>query len=63
MRWLIPRCDMDTDTVFVLTLTGLIEAGKLTPVLDRTYPLADTAEGLRHLEQGHARGKVVITVA
>ena len=47
----------------LLTLTGLIEAGKLTPVLDRTYPLADTAEGLRHLEQGHARGKVVITVA
>jgi NADPH:quinone reductase-like Zn-dependent oxidoreductase len=46
----------------LLTLTGLIEAGKLTPVLDRTYPLADTAEGLRHLEQGHARGKVVITV-
>ena len=38
------------------------EAGKLTPVLDRTYPLADTAEGLRRVEQGHARGKVVITV-
>ena len=47
----------------LLTLTGLIEAGKLTPVLDRMYPLADTAEGLRRVEQGHARGKVVITVA
>jgi NADPH:quinone reductase-like Zn-dependent oxidoreductase len=47
----------------LLTLTGLIEAGKLTPVLDRTYPLAGTAEGLRRVEQGHARGKVVITVA
>ena len=46
----------------LLTLTGLIEAGKLTPVLDRTYPLADTAEGLRRVEQGHARGKIVITV-
>ena len=46
----------------LLTLTGLIEAGKLTPVLDRTYPLADTAEGLRRVEQGHVRGKVVITV-
>jgi NADPH:quinone reductase-like Zn-dependent oxidoreductase len=47
----------------LLTLTGLIEAGKLTPVLDRTYPLADTAEGLRRVEAGHARGKVVVTVA
>jgi NADPH:quinone reductase-like Zn-dependent oxidoreductase len=47
----------------LLTLTGLIEAGKLTPVLDRTYPLAGTAEALRRVEQGHARGKVVITVA
>jgi NADPH:quinone reductase-like Zn-dependent oxidoreductase len=47
----------------LLTLTGLIEAGKLTPILDRTYPLADTGEALRRVEQGHARGKVVITVA
>ncbi len=46
----------------LLAVTGLIEDGKLTPVVDRTYPLADTAEGLRHIEQGHARGKVVITV-
>jgi NADPH:quinone reductase-like Zn-dependent oxidoreductase len=47
----------------LLTITGLIEAGKLAPVLDRTYPLADTAEGLRRVEAGHARGKVVIAVA
>jgi NADPH:quinone reductase-like Zn-dependent oxidoreductase len=46
----------------LLTLTRLVEEGRLTPVLDRTYPLADTAEGLRHVERGHARGKVVITV-
>jgi NADPH:quinone reductase-like Zn-dependent oxidoreductase len=44
------------------TLTQLIEDGTVTPVLDRTYPLADTAQGLRLVEQGHARGKVVITV-
>jgi NADPH:quinone reductase-like Zn-dependent oxidoreductase len=47
----------------LLALTELIDAGKLVPVLDRTYPLADTAEGLRRVEQGHARGKVIITVA
>ena len=47
----------------LLAVPGLIEDGKLTPVVDRTYPLAETAEGLRHVEQGHARGKVVVTVA
>jgi NADPH:quinone reductase-like Zn-dependent oxidoreductase len=47
----------------LLAVTGLIQDGKLTPVVDRTYPLADTAEGLRHVEQGHARGKVVVTLA
>jgi NADPH:quinone reductase-like Zn-dependent oxidoreductase len=43
-------------------LAGLIEAGKVTPVIDRTYPLSETPEALRYLEAGHARGKVVITV-
>jgi NADPH:quinone reductase-like Zn-dependent oxidoreductase len=47
----------------LFALTGLIEAGKLTPVLNRTYPLAETAEAMRRVEQGHARGKVIITVA
>jgi NADPH:quinone reductase-like Zn-dependent oxidoreductase len=47
----------------LLTVTGLIEDGKLMPVVDRTYPLAETAEGLRTVEQGHTRGKVVVTVA
>ncbi|WP_322769329.1 NAD(P)-dependent alcohol dehydrogenase [Frankia sp. Cr1] len=51
------------DRAELLALTGLIEDGTLTPVVDRTYPLADTAEGLRYVEQGHARGKVVVTVA
>ena len=46
----------------LLAVTGLIEDGKLMPAVDRTYPLADTAEGLRTVEQGHARGKIVITV-
>jgi NADPH:quinone reductase-like Zn-dependent oxidoreductase len=46
----------------LLAVIAFIEAGDLTPVIDRTYPLADTAAALRHLEEGHARGKVVITV-
>jgi NADPH:quinone reductase-like Zn-dependent oxidoreductase len=43
-------------------VAALVEAGELSPVVDRTYALADAAEGLRHLEGGHARGKAVITV-
>jgi NADPH:quinone reductase-like Zn-dependent oxidoreductase len=43
------------------TITGLIEAGKITPVIDRTYPLSDAPEALGYLGQGHARGKIVIT--
>lgn len=46
----------------LLTVTALIEAGGLAPVVDRTYPLTDVAEGVRHVEQGHARGKAVVTL-
>jgi NADPH:quinone reductase-like Zn-dependent oxidoreductase len=41
-------------------LSDLMQAGKITPVIDRTYQLNETADALRYLEQGHARGKVVI---
>jgi NADPH:quinone reductase-like Zn-dependent oxidoreductase len=40
----------------------LLEEKKATPVIDRTYPLNEVPEAIRYLEQGHARGKVVITV-
>jgi len=43
-------------------LIELIEAGKVTPVIDRTYPLSETPEAFRYLDEGHAQGKVVITV-
>jgi NADPH:quinone reductase-like Zn-dependent oxidoreductase len=43
-------------------LGDLLAAGKLTPVIDRTYPLGETAEAIAYLETGHARGKVVITL-
>lgn len=46
----------------LLTLTELIEAGKVRPVIDRAYPLHEAAEAIRHVEQGGARGKVVLTV-
>jgi NADPH:quinone reductase-like Zn-dependent oxidoreductase len=46
----------------LLVLKELIESGKVTPVIDRTYPLAEVPEAIRYLEEGHARGKVVITV-
>src|SRR5215208_3127382 len=46
----------------LLVLKELIEAGKVTPVIDRTYPLSEVPEAIRYLEEGHARGKVVITV-
>ena len=44
------------------TLNALMETGKVTPILDRTYPLQETAAAIRYLEQGRARGKVVIVV-
>jgi len=43
-------------------LRDLMQAGKLNPVVDRTYKLSETPDALRYLETGHARGKVVITV-
>ncbi|TFV89549.1 NAD(P)-dependent alcohol dehydrogenase [Blastococcus sp. CT_GayMR16] len=46
----------------LLAVVDLVEAGQVTPVVGRSYPLADTAAGMRYLEQGHARGKVVVTV-
>jgi NADPH:quinone reductase-like Zn-dependent oxidoreductase len=46
----------------LLVLKELIESGKITPLIDKTYPLSEVPEAIRYLEEGHARGKVVITV-
>ncbi len=43
-------------------MQGLLEAGKVIPVIDRTYPLSEVPAAIRYLEEGHARGKVVITL-
>jgi NADPH:quinone reductase-like Zn-dependent oxidoreductase len=47
----------------LIALKELAEAGRVTPVIDRTYPLSETAEAFRYLDQGHAQGKVIIVVA
>ena len=44
------------------TLKELAEAGKVTPVIDRTYPLSETPEAMTHVGEGHAQGKTVITM-
>ena len=41
-------------------LANLMQTGKLTPVIDRRYPLSTASEAIRYLEEGHARGKVLI---
>jgi NADPH:quinone reductase-like Zn-dependent oxidoreductase len=46
----------------LIVLTELIEAGKVTPVIDRTFPLTDVPKAIRYMEEGHVRGKVVISV-
>src|SRR5918997_1782985 len=46
----------------LIVLKEFIESGKLTPVIDRTYPLSEVPEAIRYLEEGHAKGKVVNTV-
>jgi NADPH:quinone reductase-like Zn-dependent oxidoreductase len=44
------------------TLADLMQSGKVKPVIDRAYKLSDLPEAIRYVEEGHARGKVVITV-
>ncbi|MEO8084660.1 MAG: NAD(P)-dependent alcohol dehydrogenase [Ardenticatenales bacterium] len=46
----------------VVALTGLIEAGTVVPVVDKAYPLREAADAVRYMEQGRARGKVVVRV-
>ena len=69
MAPLVPQRIALADTVsctakkqLLMTLTTLIEEGKVTPVISRTYPFHDIREAIRYQEQGHVPGKVVITI-
>jgi NADPH:quinone reductase-like Zn-dependent oxidoreductase len=46
----------------MIVLKELIEAARVTPVIDRSFPLSEVPEAIRYLRDGRARGKVVITV-
>ena len=46
----------------LLFIVELLKAGKVKSIIDKCYPLNETADALRYLEEGHACGKVVITV-
>jgi NADPH:quinone reductase-like Zn-dependent oxidoreductase len=67
---LLSRFVSQTLTTFVckenyqdmVVLAELIEAGKIAPAIDRTFPLADAPKAIRYVEEGHARGKAVVTV-
>jgi NADPH:quinone reductase-like Zn-dependent oxidoreductase len=54
--------DMKPTQADLQVLADLLGTGKLTPVIDRRYALAQVPEAIKYLEEGHARGKVVITV-
>ena len=56
------RYGTETNKEDLTLLSDLMQTGKVKPVIDRTYKLSETAEAMRYFEEGHARGKVVLTV-
>ena len=58
MSALIPKENRED----LVLIKELLETGKVVPVIDRSYSLSEVAEAIRYLEEGHAQGKVVITV-
>ena len=53
-------CSENTEDLLVLK--ELVESGRVTPAIDRSYPLSELPAAIRHMQDGHARGKVVITM-
>ena len=52
----------DANQKDLTVLADMMQSGKLKPVIDRTYKLEQVPDAIRYVEQGHARGKVVITI-
>jgi NADPH:quinone reductase-like Zn-dependent oxidoreductase len=59
---ILPAAPSGPTRADLTAVTELLGSGRLTPVIGRTYPLADAAEAVRHVEQGHALGKTVLTL-
>ncbi len=57
----LPSLNFSKSKSLMATLKEFMEAGKMTPVIDKTFPLSEAAGALRYLQDGHARGRVVIT--
>ncbi len=55
-------CMLIKPNKYLVFFKDIIETGKVKPVIDRCYPLHETAEALRNYGEGHAQGKVVITI-
>ena len=56
------NCALELTKDDLIVLRELMQSGKISPVIDKTYKLDQTAAAVRYLEQGHARGKVVVTI-
>jgi NADPH:quinone reductase-like Zn-dependent oxidoreductase len=57
-----PNFQLSNKKESMAVLKDFLEAGKITPIIDRTFALSDVAEAMRYLQEGRARGKIVITV-
>jgi len=56
-----PNFSMPSKKDTMAVFRDFLEAGKITPVIDRTYPLSESSEAIRHLMEGEPQGRVVIT--
>src|SRR5690606_7290495 len=56
-----PDFSMPSKKESMAVLKEMLETGKLTPIIDRTYPLSEVVQAMLHLQEGHALGKIIVT--